>query len=221
MKSLHITILGFLLCVCGVARAEYEDNPQVQKLVEAGQFEVALDACGQDPSQTTSLSEDDALIRGDKKICLHNISLPSIVESEVGQMHIDELQNESDYDQRITSMLHFSWKNLESDDIILDDVINLFSVLNVNVDPDKLELHSEVVNHSSFSEFDDLFVELFFKINSNTQEFIRSSFEGELVQFVKFEQGVELYPGGGFNVTHYLLISSHHTMYIKLSWWNS
>lgn len=224
MKSLFLFVLCLVLFGAfssDTVWADYEDNLKVQKLVEAGQFEISYHACEQDSSGATNLKEDDVLFNADKKICLHNIPLPSAVESEVGHMRANELQNESDYDQRITSMLHFSWKNLESDNIVLDDVINLFSVLNVEVDPDKVELHSEVINHSSFSEFDDLFVDLFFKVNSNTQEFIRNSFQGELVQVVKFEEGVELYPGGGFYVTHYMVISLHHAMYIKLSWWNS
>lgn len=229
MKSFLMLILCFVLFgifSSSTTWADYEDNPEVQKLVEAGKFEISFHACGQDSSQSSEYSEyeykeDDVLFNANKKICLHNIPLPSAVESEVGHMRANELQNESDYDQRITSILHFSWKNLESDNIVLDDVINLFSVLNVSVDPDKVELHSEVVNQSSFSEFDDLFIDLFFKVNSSTQEFIRSSFQGELVQVVKFEEGVELYPGGGFYVTHYMIISLHHAMYIKLSWWNS
>jgi len=221
MKSLNLIILSFLLSGVSAIWADYENNQQVQQLVEAGRFEISYHTCNQDQSDSAVLNEDDVLIREDKKICLHNIALPSNVESELGQMRVSELQNESDYDQRITSMLHFSWKNLERDSIALDDIINLFSVLNISVGPEELELHSEVINSSSFSEFDDLFVDLFFKMNSRTQDFIRSSFEGELVQVVKFEDGVELYPGGGFYVTHYLVISHHHAMYIKLSWWNS
>lgn len=206
----------FILCLVFSASSwsYYEDNSEVQELVKAGRFEISFHSCEGE-------LEADALIRADQKICLHHIPLPSAVEAEVGHMRVNELENESDYDQRITSLLHFSWKEFSKGEIELDDVLNLLSLLNIEANPDDISLANEVVDQESFPEFNELFVDLFFKVNSSTQDFINSSFKGELVQVVKFEEGAELYPGGGFYVSHYLVISAQHAMYIKLSWWNS
>lgn len=212
MKSAILIILSFVFSAA--SWSYYEDNAEVQKLVKAGRYELSFRACDQE-------KEADALVSADKKICVNHIPLPFAVEAEVGHMRSNELENESDYDQRITSILHFSWGEFERQSIEFDNVVDFFSALNVQAKPEEISLRSEVVNPYSFSEFDELFIDLFFKVNSNTQDFIRSSFKGELVQIVKYEEGVELYPGGGFYVSHYLIISSKHAMYVKLSWWNS
>ncbi len=210
--SAILIILSFIFSAS--SWSYYEDNLEVQELVRDGRYEVSYRACD-------GANNIDALILDNKKICINHIPLPSAVEAEVGHMRANELENESEYDQRITSILHFSWEEFEKSNVEFDDVMNFFSVLNISVNPEDISLSSEVINDYSFSDFDELFVDLFFKVNSNTQDFIRSAFKGELVQVIKYEDGVELYPGGGFYVSHYLVISSKHAMYIKLSWWNS
>ena len=210
MKPLML-ILNLLFC--SASWSYYEDNSEVQRLVRAGRYEVDYRGC-EDQSA-------DALIVENEKLCLNILPLPSMVEAEVGHMRSNELENESDYDQRITSLLHFSVSDLKKQRIDLEDVLGVFSFLNVNAMADELSLASEVVDTQSFPEFDELFIDLFYKAGSNSQQFIRDSFRGELVQIIKYEEGVELYPGGGFFVSHYLIIAANHAMYIKFSWWNS
>ncbi len=214
MKALILIFLSFL-AISDSAWSYYDDNEQVRALVNSGQFEMLRSACESEGPGS------DALILGDEKLCLDILPLPYSVESEVEFMKSNELENESDYDQRIVSMFHFSSPVLQQDSLEIRDIIELYSFVNVQARANELNIKSEVINNASFSEFDELFVDLFYKVNSNSQNFVKSAFEGELVQIIKFEEGVELYPGGGFYVSHYLVISAKHAMYIKFSWWNS
>ncbi len=204
-------ILNIFFCLN--AWSYYEDNSEVQRLVLSGRYEISYRGCADQGS--------DALIFDEERLCLHIIPLPSSIEAEIGHMRLNELENESDYDQRITSLLHFSSFNLKKERVDLEDIVEIFSFLNVDADANEISISSEVVDSQSFSEFDELFVDLFSKSNSNSQKFIRDSFKGELVQIIKFEEGVSLYPGGGFYVSHYLVIAANHSMYIKFAWWNS
>ena len=211
MKAL---ILLFLV-LSSSAWSDFDENEQVRSLVDSGRFEMIQNAC-----EREDLGRD-ALISETDRLCLNILPLPGTVESEVEFMKSNELENESDYDQRIVSIFHFSSPALQQESVEIKDILELYSFVNVKANASELNIKSEVINNASFSEFDELFVDLFYKVNSNSQSFIKSAFEGELVQIIKFEQGVELYPGGGFYVSHYLVISAKHAMYIKFSWWNS
>ena len=214
MKALILILLSFV-AISGSAWSYYDENEQVRELAHSGRFERLHSAC-----ESEGLGSD-ALVRDGEKLCLDILPIPSSVESEVEFMKSNELENESDYDQRIVSIFHFSSPALQQESVEIKDILELYSFVNVKANASELNIESEVINNASFSEFDELFVDLFYKVNSNSQSFIKSAFEGELVQIIKFEQGVELYPGGGFYVSHYLVISAKHAMYIKFSWWNS
>ncbi|MBC96659.1 MAG: hypothetical protein CME63_02850 [Halobacteriovoraceae bacterium] len=214
MKSLILFTLTLL--TWKQALAYYEDHPVVRDLVESGRFEVSYNSCASEER-----FHKDALVRDNERVCLSIFPLPGNVEAEVGHMRSNELENESDYDQRITSLFHFSLDEIQRNEIELADISHILSFLNVEIDATELSLQSEIIDEYSFSEFDELFVDLFFKASSGTQDYIRKTFMGELVQIIKFEDGVELYPGGGFFTTHYLIISKKQSMYIKFSWWNS
>jgi len=211
MKLICLFLLNCL--VSNSIWSSYEDNADVQRLVKAGHFEMLEAGC----------SQSDALLLKNKKLCLNIESIPSSVSLEVDHMLENELENESDYDQRVTSLFHFSSQNLNFNRVDEKAIEEFFAFGNVDFSPDSfsLSIAEEIVDHNSFREFNDLFVDLFFKSNSKTQSFIRDAFMGEEVKVIKFDEGVELYPGGGFYVSHYLILGHEHGMYVKFSWWNS
>ena len=207
MKTLLIALS--LLSFSG-AFASYEDHETVQELAASGEYHLEA---------SESCVEEQLLLGSD---CVKVFDLPGHVAREVENMKINELENESDYDQRITSLLHFKSQKISQDYVSVKSVVDLFSGLNVEVnDLEAIAFESEIVDRRSFERFDELFVDLFYKVDSNTQKFIRNSFMGKMIDIISYEEGVELYPGGGFYVTHYLIVSAQEVMYVKRAWWNS
>lgn len=209
--------LLFLLVLSYSSQAYYEDVPEVIQLSESGNFslEVGSQRCGG--------VEPDLLNGEESKICVSSVELPKSVKEEVTVMKAAELENESDYDQRITSIVALRWSGLEKG--FSEEVLRKLSLaLKINsFDIENVSFSDFVGNERSFDTFSDLFHGLEFKHYSQTQDFLIDTFSGKSVQSASFDEEVELYPGGGFNVSHFFFYapSQGQLVYVKLSWWNS
>lgn len=218
---MKLLISFFLFSFLFSSYAYYEDNADVLRLVRAGETEVIRNSqkC---PKLYGPKNEKDLLKGQDHALCIDILELPEEVTFEVMQMKEAELENESDYDQRVTSLLSFRWQKLSHQSFSLKSIKELSRALNI---PEghisDLHVEAELVGNKSFSMFDNLFVGLEFFDRSHVQSYLLKEFKGELVQIVSFGDGVSLYPGGGFYVTHYLIIGKEKVSYVKLSWWNS
>jgi len=77
----------------------------------------------------------------------------------------------------------------------------------------------------NLQQYYGLFLGLEFELESATYNYLLWKLSGKQVVSVSFEEGVDLYPGGGFYVTHTFFItfdgSQAKVEYVKLSWWNS
>lgn len=212
------TVLIFLSIINVSILAYYEDRADVLELARAGEY--ATISSSKECQRDWNGHRD--LLNGDSKVCVSLFSIPSDVQNEVSLMKESELENESDYDQRVTSLLAFEWKSVSSSRVSLGDIEKLAKSLNI---PEAQLKNPEVApfqaERGSFERFNQLFLGLEFKSNSKTFEYLVKNFEGQKVLSISFEKGVELYPGGGFYVTHYFFISQNKVIYVKLSWWNS
>jgi hypothetical protein len=219
MKALLSTLLISLsLSTLGY----YDDLPEVVDLANSGDF-VLIENSQNCPKHRWAPKNQKDQIRGDKgSLCVEFLPLPKEVSFEVSMMEEAELENESDYDQRITSVLAFKRSDFLGAQASLESLKEFAIAMNIpHSHLDTLAFNSEVASERTFSRFDELFLGMTFKSNSLTHKFLVESFKGQNVQVVTFGDGVELYPGGGFYVTHYLFISSDKAVYVKLSWWNS
>ncbi len=203
------------------SNAYYEDLPEVISLANSGDFTL-IENSAKCPGQYSPRQETDELRGREGSLCVQSLKLPAEVEQEIDLMNQAELENESDYDQRITSVFAFKYHRLVGAHANLSDVEDLASALNIPLSQMKdLTFSAEIANERTFSRFDDLFLGIEFKSNSKVSNFLLRSFAGQKVQVITFGDGLELYAGGGFYVTHYLFISNDKAFYVKLSWWNS
>jgi|GEM_PF-3284824 len=219
-RILAITLLA--LTINGQAWSYYEDNSQVIELVNSGDYKLLKDDYASCPPRHRPWDERDLLKGNASEACVKTYELPVDVSEEVQMMKANELENESDYDQRITEFLYFKWNKLEETGLSLESLESISGALNIPKDHlDNLLITSFIGSKESFSRFNYLFLGMEFKVRSATQEYLVELFNGKTVQALEFGSGVELYPGGGFNVTHFLFISEGKAAYVKLSWWNS
>jgi hypothetical protein len=211
------------------AAALYEDVPEVMRLSRSGDYEI-INSSRYCAVQGAVNGEMDLLIGKEGTLCIDSIVLPKSVKEEIALMEASELENESDYDQRITSFLAFRWSGLKEEGLTPKTLTTLAKSLNINLE----EMQDGQISdfrgdENSFNEFTELFHGLEYVEGSKTQDFLIRSFLRKSVQSVQFHQEVPLYPGGGFNVTHYFFYSPSTTeegsqgqvVYVKLSWWNS
>ena len=221
MKALLSTLI-LTLGLTAPAYAYYDDLPEVVDLANSGDF-VLIENSQNCPEHRWAPKKQKDEIRGDKgSLCVEFLQLPQEVSFEVSMMEDAELENESDYDQRITSVLAFKRSDFRGAHASLATLKDFADAMNIPQSHlDTLAFNSEVASEKTFSRFDELFLGMTFKSNSQTHKYLLESFKGQNVQVVTFGDGVELYPGGGFYVTHYLFISSDKVVYVKLSWWNS
>ncbi len=214
-----VSIAVFLLNLSSFAY--YEDLPQVVGLANAGDYHLVLNgqAC---PKRYGPKNEVHQLRGKEGQLCLESLKVPAEVVFEVSQMEGAELENESDYDQRVTSVLSFRSELFKGQRFSLESLESFAKAMDIPVSHlENVDAYAEQVREGSFSMFDYLFVGLEFIDRSEIQKWLYREFSGELVQVVSFGDGVELYPGGGFYVTHYLIIANDRAVYLKLSWWNS
>lgn len=214
-------LCAFILSTGFSTNAYYDDQPEVIALANAGDFSIVKNS-SECPRQYGPVNERDEL-RGERgALCVESLLLPEDVQFEIDLMKQAELENESDYDQRITSVLAFKYHKMKNAQASLEELEKLVNALNIPFAQMKdLSFSSEVASARTFSRFDDLFLGIEFITKAKVRNFLLKSFKGQNLQVVSFGDGVELYPGGGFYVTHYLFISKNQAIYVKLSWWNS
>lgn len=204
------------------AAAYYNDLPEVIQLANSGDY-ILIKNSADCPSHRWAPKNEKDLLRGRKgSLCVEALSIPSEVNFEISMMEEAELENESDYDQRVTSLLAFKKSDFKGASASLESLKKFARAMDIPTSHlESIDFTAERASDRTFSRFDELFLGMTFKSNSQTHKFLVESFEGQNVQIITFEDGVELYPGGGFYVTHYLFLSSDKAVYVKLSWWNS
>lgn len=220
IRMLTITLLIFM--INGETWSYFDDNSQVVELVNSGDYKLIKEDSASCPPENRPWDERDLLQGETEEACVKTYELPVNVKEEVQMMKANELENESDYDQRITEVLNFKWNHFEESGLSLDSLKTITGALSIPKSHlDNLTIGSFIGSKESFSRFDYLFLGMEFKVRSATQEYLVDFFKGKPVQALEFGSGVELYPGGGFYVTHFIFISEGRAVYVKLSWWNS
>ncbi len=225
MKLLRCTLI-MLLLQATQTYAWYEDNETVMMLADSGTPIIDRQSSDcpnrySDQSLTHRLGTENV---GWRPFCVTHEYLPSSVFSEVRVMSDHELENDSDYDQRITRLYVFKQEDLKP-----GSSLSVKTVKDVAI---ALGIPSKVVKGISFSsfvgtkdslgQFEGLYIGTdFVGDKTETLSFLRSQMEDKLVLQVTFGDGVELYPGGGFSVTHYLFIMDGKLIFVKHSWWDA
>lgn len=215
-------LLSTLLVTFALSSAAYyEDHPEVITLADSGSYSLNANS-SECPRRYWPKNENVELKGKEGSLCVEELNLPQDVAFDVMEMKSSELENESDYDQRVTSVLSFRSSLFKGVRFSLEGLTRFAKAMNIPESHLKdLNVESEKVKRSTFSMFDNLFIGLEFVDQNNLQKWLYKELKGELVQIVTFGEGVELYPGGGFYVTHYLVIANDQAIYLKLSWWNS
>lgn len=228
-KMLKFVALIFLFTLNLSVSALYEEVPEVARLSKSGDYKLFPSSryCAVQGAQK---GEFDLLVGSKETLCIHSITLPKSVREEVALMEASELENESDYDQRVTSLLAFRWSELDKTGLTPKTLKRLALSLNINAEEMKnIQINDFYSDEFSFDVFRELFLGLEYAEGTKTQDFLIRSFLHRNVQSASFHHEVPLYPGGGFNVTHYFFYSSGNgdetsqgqVVYVKLSWWNS
>lgn len=161
---------------------------------------------------------------GWRPFCVTHEYLPSEVFSEVRVMKEYELENDSDYDQRLTRLYVFKQDILKpGSSMSAKTVKQVASALGI---PAKvvqgISFSSFIGNEGSLSQFEGLYIGTdFVGDDSESLKFLRSQMKGKLVLQVSFGDGIELYPGGAFYATHYLFIMDGKLIFVKHSGWDA
>jgi hypothetical protein len=220
-------ILALLLFLqTSQALAWYEDNETVMILAESGTPRIDRQSSDcpnrySDQSLTHRLGTENV---GWRPFCVIHEYLPSAVFSEVRAMAEYELENDSDYDQRITRMYVFKQEDLNPGTALsIETVKQLGMALGI---PKKIikgiTFSSFIGDETTLGQFEGLYVGTDF-VGDQTEslKYLRSQLMGKLVLEVTFGDGIELYPGGGFSVTHYLFILDGKLIFVKHSSWDA
>ena len=213
------TLLAALAFISLSTNAYYEDNQRVQALADSGKaiLEYESSDCEREPFETKL-----GLESGYSAICVKEVKLPVPVSYEVILMKEYELENDSDYDSRLTELRVFEGRSFSPNFVDLQTARKLFESFSIKL-PTNPNFHfqAEEMNSSSFSEFEGLFIGYDFIEAPMSVQFLRNLLKGETAQRISFTEGVELYPGGGFNVTHHLILVKGKLIYLKNSWWDA
>jgi hypothetical protein len=162
--------------------------------------------------------------------CIQNIRLPKKVFTEINIMESNQLENISDYDQRVTKLLVFRQKDLSpKSGYTVDNIKNLAEKFNIDrvilEDSYKgtpLSIRSYIGEKNSFSYFRGSLM-----LNENTVErpyfvnHLGSILKGQLILEIKFGEFLHLYPGGGFGVIHNFFITDKYLIYLKQAGWDA
>lgn len=223
MKNSIILLALIALSGLGNAKAYYEDVPKVRELAEAGtpEYEYRYEQCPQRYSVNKDLK--DAIVTYENVFCVDRISLPTDVLAEVLEMKDNELENDSDYDSRITRFFVFKNDDFRAlQGMPLKTIKEFAKGLGIPANQLKHDnLSTFTGDHNSFSQLEGLAMGFDYVEESLTLKHLRSLINGKTVTQVSFSDGIELYPGGGLGVTHYLLFIGEKTIYIKHSHWDA
>lgn len=210
--------LALTVCWSFFATAEYDLNPQVQELVASGKLSITKNSLRCNKKYTDLVSNSNF----EEYLCANFISLPKNVLSEIYLMQEQELENISDYDQRITALFQFSTNKYSPDFVSNKSLRRLANSFNIEIGKNQeFQYKAEIVSKKSFSQLEGLTINDEYTESSRTLSYLRNSLEGQLAFIATFGKGVDLYPGGGFNATYYLIITSNKVTYVKLSWWDA
>lgn len=222
MKYLFITIMFLGLS----SFAYYEDHKVVKALAKAGKPIISHN----DVECPTRYIDDDSFVdrlgTSYDPFCVKHVSLPAKVLKEVLDMEENELENLSDYDQRVTKYYVFKQCKYNPKRYVGERGIKeLAKAFNIPQDQVKgLQFSAFIADSNSFSELGGLFVRSAtegYREITRTLRHTRSLLKGQLVLRASFGDGIDLYPGGGFAVTYYIYITKTHLVYVKKSGWDS
>ena len=222
MKAfLFLTMALFFSCN---GQAYYEDHPEVEVLVNTGyaQLHKGSSACPRTYGDET-LTDRLGPKADYNTLCVKHQSLPAEVLSEVMLMEEHELENESDYDSRVTKLYVFKQDKFTTKwGISSKEIIQLAKAFNIPVKMAKdARVSSFIGADNSVDQFEGLYVGDAYDSNTKTHRFITKELRGKQVLQISFGDGVELYPGGGFGVTHYFFIMDGKLIYVKHSYWDA
>jgi len=215
MKSILLTFT----CVISLnSFSYYEDNPEVITLADSGKaelYETTNDCKGKYPLRLGKTT-------GYQATCLSQIDLPLDVAGQIDVMKEFELENYSDYDSRVTELYMFNVKYGDAN-ISLEKLKEVFVAFGVkDVDLSEIRATSELVDANSFDFLEYIFVGDTPDENSTEiNDFLLSHLAGQNTLKFQITRGVELYPGGGFNVTYFLYLIDGKMVFLKNSWWDA
>ena len=226
MKKILI-IFGLASVVASAQQPELT----VDDLVSQGQMQLQLNSkkcknakyphqLGQFPSQFQSP-------------CVLPVQLPLAVEVEIGTMRANELENESDYDQRVTRLEIFEHKHYNPAwSMDLEGIKTLaknFNIKRVNTEDGYknpgLSVSALLVTPKSFQHHGgDLMLGDGYDFDQTEALFpnyLGNLLNGQLAIHFQFGEFLGLYPGGGFGVVHHFYITQTHLVYLKHSGWDA
>lgn len=222
MKAFLLLTLALFFSCNG--QAYYEDHPEVEALVNTGYAQIyrGSSACPRSYGDET-LTDRLGAKEGYHTLCVKHVQLPANVLSEVMLMEEHELENESDYDSRVTKLYVFKQDKFTTKwGVTAKEILKLAKAFNI---PAKMAKDARVSSfvgvESSVDQFAGLYVGDAYDTSNKTHDFITGELRGRQVLQISFGDGVELYPGGGFGVTHYFFIMDGKIVYVKHSYWDA
>lgn len=204
------------------AHAYYEDNNKVMELADGGVPQIAYSSEDCPKSYgNKAFTHKLGAGTGYSSLCVKQVKIPADVLSEIRTMKENELENESDYDQRLTKLYVFEQDNYQTN-LSESGVRELAKALGIPSDQIKnISFNAFVPDASSFGQFEGLVIGEDFVDESQSLKYLRQLLKGQLVLGVSFGDEIELYPGGGFGVTYYLYFTKGKVVYVKQSGWDA
>jgi hypothetical protein len=154
--------------------------------------------------------------------CVAEVDLPGDVAAELARMADAQLENESDYDQRVTKLHVFENDSFSAHSVSLGDIERLLPALQIPEDQyTGVRFTSFEKGEEGFGYFEGLYVGEEYVNETALLKYLRTLTADQKVLVVSFGTGVELYPGGGISGTYYLFVTDDHLIYLKQVGWDA
>ena len=200
---------------------------EIQAIVDSGQPKLELNSktCDDDKDGADLLEFTRPFYYSG--VCGDVAKLPKKVLRELWDMEDEQLENESDYDSRITKVYVFEHDGVylsHQSIITLKKIEDLREAFNIpKTDNVRLGV-MEPVKGSTFSmlnygltlgnhwyELEDTYV----------GQYLKTQIDGEIGMHIEYVEELPLYPGGGLNATYHIFLMDKKLVYVKSVWWNS
>jgi hypothetical protein len=156
--------------------------------------------------------------------CVKKEIIPSTVSAEISMMKEYELENESDYDQRVTELVILKSDRFNTRFISTKTLKKYFKALDVDHDNLLENITLSVKNYNRenpLRNYDSLFVGEEYKDDTYLSTFLKSQLSNKQVLKIELNDGVELYPGGGLSVSYSIFMIEGYLIYTKHMNWDA
>ncbi len=224
----RIAVVAIALSFCWTNNAiadvieGHKHEKEIKQLAKAGEPRI-ISRSADCPKRWADkgLTQQLGLARPGNALCVKQLKLPTGLAEDIERMEKAQLENLSDYDERVTKLFVFRQDSIDPSFVRNSDLEKIANSLNLSKDITARFVFG-FAKDPGFSQYNGLFVGDEYVEKTLVAKYLAEIFgSSKEVLTVSFSRGFGLYPGGGISFDFTFYIAEGLLVYVKKVSWDA